>query len=62
MTVPPSIHVRTRRPYRWAVAPWDVSLPDAPAWLLKAVAPPPPPAMGDRDIATADPARPKPLR
>jgi bifunctional DNA primase/polymerase-like protein len=36
VTVPPSIHVRTRRPYVWAVAPWEVSPPDAPGWLLPA--------------------------
>ena len=41
VTVPPSIHIRTRRPYAWVVAPWELSPPDAPGWLLKAVAPPP---------------------
>jgi hypothetical protein len=59
VTVPPSIHFRTRRPYRWAVAPWEVSPPDAPGWLLKAVAPPPMPAtchLSD-DIGNAGPAR-----
>src|SRR3954454_3956920 len=24
VTVPPSIHVRTRRPYVWTVAPWEI--------------------------------------
>lgn len=43
ITVPPSIHYLTRQPYRWIVAPWDVSPPDAPAWLLDAVKPPPEP-------------------
>lgn len=41
LTVPPSRHVRTRRPYRWAVAPWDVAPPPAPAWLLRLMAPAP---------------------
>jgi hypothetical protein len=59
VTVPPSIHIRTRRPYVWAVAPWDLSLPDAPAWLLKAVAPPPIAAVWpiSNDIANANPTR-----
>jgi len=59
VTIPPSIHIRTRRPYRWLVAPWEIFPPDAPAWLLKAVAPPPPPDMRavSDDIAHADPAR-----
>lgn len=58
VTVPPSIHIRTRRRYRWVVAPWEVSPPDAPAWLLRAVAPPPPPAaLPVSDIANADPVR-----
>jgi hypothetical protein len=59
VTVPPSIHIRTRRSYRWAVAPWEVSPPDAPGWLLKAVAPPPEPLgrpISD-DIGKAGPAR-----
>ena len=45
VTVPPSIHHRTRQPYRWLVAPWDVAPPPAPAWLLRLVAPPPEPAV-----------------
>ena len=43
VTIPPSIHHRTRLAYRWLVAPWEVSAPDAPQWLLQAVAPPPEP-------------------
>ena len=59
VTVPPSIHIRTRRLYVWVVAPWDLPPPDAPAWLLKAVAPPPTPAVCPiaGDIANASPAR-----
>lgn len=44
VTLPPSLHIRTRRPYSWINAPWDISPPTAPAWLLRAVAPPPEPA------------------
>jgi hypothetical protein len=40
VTVPPSFHIRTGRPYRWIVAPWDLSPPRAPDWLLRLVAPP----------------------
>jgi hypothetical protein len=43
VTVPPSFHTRSRAPYRWLVAPWDVPPPPAPDWLLQAVAPPPEP-------------------
>src|SRR3954453_9976398 len=59
VTVPPSIHIRTRRPYAWAVAPWEVSPPDAPGWLLKAVTPPPPPIVRSVSdgIDNADPVR-----
>ncbi len=31
VTIPPSVHVTTGRPYRWLVAPWDVSPPPEPA-------------------------------
>lgn len=59
VTVPPSIHVRTRRRYVWAVAPWEVPAPDAPAWLLKAVAPPLqlPARPASEGVATAGPGR-----
>lgn len=43
VTIPPSRHITTRQPYRWITAPWEVSPPSAPAWLLKLVAPPPDP-------------------
>jgi hypothetical protein len=43
VTVPPSLHLRTRQPYRWLTAPWEVNPPPAPAWLLRLVAPPPEP-------------------
>lgn len=42
-TIPPSIHLVTRKPYRWVAPPWDVAPPTAPAWLLHACAPPPEP-------------------
>ena len=41
LAVPPSIHLRTRLPYLWIVAPWEESPSPAPAWLLRLVAPPP---------------------
>lgn len=43
ITIPPSIHIRSRLRYRWLLAPWDVGPPDAPQWLLDAVRPPPEP-------------------
>lgn len=54
VTVPPSIHHRTRRPYRWIVPPWELSPPAAPEWLLRLVAPPPVPAMPDRPQRPSD--------
>ena len=42
VTIPPSIHHRTRAPYRWITPPWEITPPPAPDWLLRAVAPPPP--------------------
>lgn len=45
VTVPPSIHLTTRRPYRWIAPPWEVAPPIAPAWLLRLVAPPPEPKL-----------------
>jgi hypothetical protein len=49
-TIPPSVHATTRRAYRWIVAPWEVSPPDAPGWLLTALRTPPPPAYAHREI------------
>jgi len=43
VTIPPSIHHRTRRPYRWIIAPWEVAPPPAPDWLLRLFKPPPEP-------------------
>ncbi len=40
VTIPPSIHITTKRSYTWLVPPWTVDPPKAPDWLLKAVAPP----------------------
>lgn len=56
-TIPPSVHTVTRRPYRWLTAPWQVTPPDAPAWLLRLVAPPPEPAYRRAPIDTTDAAR-----
>lgn len=41
VTIPPSIHVTTKRPYVWVRPPWEIDAPTAPAWLLEAVKPPP---------------------
>lgn len=54
LIVPPSIHHRSRRPYRWIVPPWELSPPAAPEWLLRLVAPPPVPAMPDRPQRPSD--------
>ena len=58
ITIPPSIHIRSRRPYRWLVAPWDVDAPTAPQWLLDAVRPTPEPARTyDPEVTTDARAR-----
>jgi hypothetical protein len=56
-TIPPSVHLTTRRPYRWLVAPWEVAPPPAPEWLLRLLAPPPEPAIPKVQIDTSDAAR-----
>ena len=40
-TIPPSIHIDTKRPYAWVDPPWLITPPLAPAWLLRLVEPPP---------------------
>jgi hypothetical protein len=56
ITVPPSRHVRTRRPYTWVRPPWDVAPPPAPAWLLRLMAPAPQPVPVRRPfVIGADP-------
>lgn len=57
ITIPPSIHTVTRRPYRWITPPWKVNPPAAPAWLLKLVEPPPEPTYATAPIDTTDQAR-----
>lgn len=47
VVLPPSIHPDTQRRYRWAVPPHLVPVPEAPEWLIDAIAireptPPPP--------------------
>lgn len=42
-TIPPSLHHRTHRRYRWIDAPWEITPPPAPEWLRRLVAPPPAP-------------------
>lgn len=41
LTVPPSIHTVTGRPYTWVTPPWELTPPKAPEWLLRLVEPPP---------------------
>ena len=41
LTVPPSIHLTTKLPYKWVTPPWEVTPPPAPAWLLRLVELPP---------------------
>lgn len=55
VTIPPSIHTVTGKPYRWLVKPWQVNPPRAPDWLLRLVEPPPEPAYVPVD--TSDKAR-----
>lgn len=43
ITLPPSIHTTTKRPYVWLTPPWEINPPVAPRWLLDAVKPPPEP-------------------
>jgi hypothetical protein len=56
-TIPPSIHIRTRAPYRWLIPPWECEPPTAPAWLLRLVEPPPEPLHRPPPIDTTDAAR-----
>jgi hypothetical protein len=48
----PSPHPKTGRQYNWIDAPWDVDIAPAPAWLLRAIRPPPP-----KPLPTVDPER-----
>jgi hypothetical protein len=57
VTIPPSVHHRTRQPYTWIIPPWEIAPPPAPAWLIKLVSPPPvspTPAMPRRPPDVAD--------
>ncbi len=57
ITIPPSIHVATRKPYKWITPPWDVNPPKAPEWLLKLLEPKPEPEFKRAVIDTTDAAR-----
>ena len=46
LTVPPSLHLTTRKPYTWVTPPWEVAPPMAPAWLLRLVEMPPERSVG----------------
>jgi hypothetical protein len=57
-TIPPSTHHRTKQPYRWVRAPWDVSPPPLPEWLARMVRPADlPPAATPAKMLTGDDAR-----
>ena len=56
-TIPPSIHIVTRRPYRWITPPWEVTPPIGPEWLSRMLAPPPEPVYRHLQIVTNDQAR-----
>lgn len=44
VTLPPSVHHRTRLPYMWLRSPWACTAPRMPAWLARALRPPEKPA------------------
>lgn len=54
MTIAPSRHRRTGDAYRWVVAPWELSPPAAPEWLLSLLAVPKPAKPRRPFIATED--------
>lgn len=56
-TIPPSIHIVTKKPYRWIDPPWKVTPPVAPAWLVKLLEPPPDSSFKMEPIDTTDQAR-----
>lgn len=57
-TIPPSIHVDTKEPYRWIDPPWVVSPPIAPGWLMRLVEmPPDPPARPAPNLKNGDARR-----
>lgn len=59
VTVPPSVHHRTGYRYRWITPPWEMSPPPAPGWLLRLVAPSPPPICASPHLAAGGlPGRP----
>lgn len=53
VTIPPSIHISSRWPYRWLRAPWQVNAPVAPQWLLDLVKPPPEPEIKSAPVLTS---------
>ena len=56
-TIPPSIHLHTRQPYRWIVPPWELNPPKAPDWLLTLLEPKPEPKYSIPEVVTTDGAR-----
>lgn len=57
-TIPPSVHVDTKKTYVWVDPPWVISPPAAPAWLLRLVEPPPERPVGEApDLKNGDARR-----
>lgn len=56
-TIPPSIHIVTRLPYRWINAPWEITPPIGPQWLSRLLEPPPDPQWKHAPVDTSDQAR-----
>jgi hypothetical protein len=54
VTVPPSLHHRTRLLYRWITPSWEITPPSAPGWLLQLVAPPALPTEPNRPAQPPD--------
>lgn len=56
-TIPPSVHIVTRKSYRWINAPWEIAPPVGPAWLARLLEPPPEPVWRRTTVDTTDQAR-----
>jgi len=43
IVVPPSVHPKTRQPYRWMLPPWEVAPAPLPEWIVELARPKSPP-------------------
>jgi len=57
LTIPPSIHLTTKLPYRWLTPPWEVAAPKAPDWLLRLVEMPPERPIDPAPVLKSDSAK-----